>query len=114
AVAGEPGDLLLLWRELASRLGTALAYLLTRRQQLAAGALGERLHPDRGEHVMGRTQLLARVGASALATQPLPVEQVRACKLRVQLGSAETINRLAVEVAGDLPVAQQRPAASLD
>src|SRR6201986_188130 len=27
-VAGEPGDLLLLRRELASRLGTALAYLL--------------------------------------------------------------------------------------
>src|SRR6185437_14721875 len=70
AVAGEPGDLLLLRRELAARLGTALAYLFTRRQQLAAGALGERLHPDRGEHVMGRTQLFARVGTPALATQP--------------------------------------------
>ena len=37
---------------------------------------------------MGRTQLFARVGTPALATQPLPVEQVRACELRVQPGAA--------------------------
>src|SRR5580693_9715046 len=51
AVAGEPGDLLLLRRELLARIGAAFAYLLTRRDQLAAGALGERLHSDRGEQV---------------------------------------------------------------
>src|SRR5215475_9510267 len=46
AVAGEPGDLLLLRRELLVRAGDALARLLARSQQLAVGSLGERLHPD--------------------------------------------------------------------
>src|SRR5580693_5274399 len=55
AVAGQPGDLLLLRRELVARVGASLADLLARREQLAAGALGERLHPDRGEQVVGRT-----------------------------------------------------------
>src|SRR6516225_8564408 len=75
AVAGEPGNLLLLRGELLDRAGAALARLLTRRQQLAAGAFGERLHPDRGEQVIGGAQLLARVQAPALAAQPLPVQQ---------------------------------------
>ncbi len=52
AVAGQPRDLLLLGRELAVRLGAALAHLLPRGDQLPAGALGERLHPHRGEHVV--------------------------------------------------------------
>src|SRR5580704_11441911 len=55
AVAGQPGDLLLLRRELVARVGASLAHLLARREELAAGALGERLHPDRGEQVVGRT-----------------------------------------------------------
>src|SRR5580698_10668094 len=55
AVAGQPGDLLLLRRELVARVGASLAHLLARGEQLAAGALGERLHPDRGEQAMRRT-----------------------------------------------------------
>ena len=54
AVAGQAGDLLLLGRELVARLDGALAHLLARRQQLAARALGERLHADRGEHARAR------------------------------------------------------------
>src|SRR5215468_8949691 len=78
ALAGEPGDLLLLRRELLACPGAALPRLLACRQQLAAGALGERLHADRVEQVVGGAQLLAPVDAPALAAQPLPVEQMRA------------------------------------
>src|SRR6516164_1916608 len=57
AVPGEPGDLRLLRREVLARVGASLAHLLACGGQLAASALGERLHPDRGEQVVGRTQL---------------------------------------------------------
>src|SRR5262249_58931007 len=60
AVAGQPGDLLLLRREPVARRGAAPSYLLPRGDQLPAGALGERLHADRVQHVVGRAQLLAR------------------------------------------------------
>ena len=43
--------------ELVARLGAALAHLLARGDQLPAGALGERLHADRGEHLVGGAQL---------------------------------------------------------
>ena len=48
----------------SSRVSRApLAYLLAGCEQLAAGALGERLHADRDEHVVGGPQLLTRVEA---------------------------------------------------
>ena len=47
-VAGQPGDLRLLGREHVARLVGAPARGLTRGQELAAGALGERLGPDAG------------------------------------------------------------------
>ena len=50
---------------------------LAGRLQLDPRALGERLHPEVGEEVVGDPQLLARVKASALASQPLAVEQMR-------------------------------------
>jgi hypothetical protein len=37
-------------------------------------AIGEGLHPDRGELVVAHAQLLARVDAPARAAQPLAVE----------------------------------------
>ena len=46
-----------------ARLDGALAHGLAGRQQLAAGALGERLGPDAAEHLVRGTQLLARVDA---------------------------------------------------
>src|SRR5262245_8911766 len=77
AFPGESGDLLLLRSQVVAHLVAALARLLARGDELAAGPLGERLHADGGEHVVGLAQLLARVDASALAAQPLPVEEVR-------------------------------------
>ena len=70
----------------------ALADLLARGDQLAAGALGERLHPDRDEHLVRRAELLARVDASALAAQPLSVEQMRAGELGTQPGAAQPLD----------------------
>ena len=77
-VAGQPRDLPLLRGQLVARLDPALAHLLAGGQQLATGALGERLHPHLGEHPVRRPQLRARVDAPTLAAQPLAVEQVRA------------------------------------
>jgi hypothetical protein len=45
---------------------------LTRVAQLTAGPLGERLDPDRLQHVVRRAKLLTRLVAAALAAQPSP------------------------------------------
>ena len=52
------------------------------------GALGERLHPDRGEHFVGGAELVARVDPAVLAAQPLPVEQMSPGELGTQPGPA--------------------------
>jgi hypothetical protein len=73
---------------------------------LAMGPPGERLHSDRDEHVVGPTQLLARVDASAFATQPLAMEQVRPSELRTHLSAAQPIDRFAIQLVGDCHVTQ--------
>ena len=78
AVPRQPGDVLLLRRELGAGLGAAGAHLLPRRDQFAAGALGKRLHSNSGEHLVGRTKLLARAATARLEPQPPPVEQMPA------------------------------------
>src|SRR4029453_4573312 len=64
AVTGQPGDLLLLWREPVSRVGAAVTNLATRSSQSSPGAVGEGRHADLGELAVRGTQLLARLGAS--------------------------------------------------
>jgi hypothetical protein len=49
--------------------------------QLPAGTLGERRHAHRGQHAVGRAELIAGVEASALSAQPLAVQQMRASQL---------------------------------
>jgi hypothetical protein len=41
-------------------------------------ALGERLHAERGEHLVRGAQLRPRADPPGLAAQPLAIEQVRA------------------------------------
>jgi hypothetical protein len=94
----------------AVRLRTPLA----RGLELAAGALGERLHADRGELVVGGTELGTRVDTAMLAAQPLPVEQMRAGELRPQRRAAQAVERLAMEPVGGAALAQQRAGARLD
>ena len=84
ALTREPGDLLLLRRELLACAKRALPGLLACRQQLAAGALGERLHANRRELLIGGPQPFARIEPSALPAQPLPVDQMRAGQIRTQ------------------------------
>jgi len=60
------------------RAGGGRAGGLAGAQQLAAGALGERLHAERGEHLVRGAQLRPRASPPGLAAQPLAIEQVRA------------------------------------
>jgi hypothetical protein len=61
---------------LVARLVDAPAPLRAGGGQLSAGALGERIHPDRVEYVVRRAQLLARVEAAALpARRHIPLSR---------------------------------------
>ena len=111
AVPGKPRDECFLGREVVRGLDGALAYLFARGHQLAASALGERRHADRGEHVVCGPQVMARVDAPVLATQPLAVQQVGAGQIWAELGAAEPVDRLLIQTLGGLAFAQQRPAA---
>src|SRR5918998_4189111 len=74
-ILGEPSDLCLLGCEHAARVLGAPPRGLTRGQELATGALGKPLHPDAAEHLVGGSELLTRVNAPVLATQPLAVQK---------------------------------------
>jgi hypothetical protein len=108
AVTGESADLGLLCGEFVERLDCAFARGFAGGQELARGALGERVHAHRGEQPVGGAQLLARVEALAFAAQPFAVEEVGAGECNADAGAAEPVDRLAVEALGGLAVAQQR------
>ena len=80
SLGGEPCDLLLLRGEAVARLGAALAHRLAGGRQLAAGAFGEPFMPISREHAVRDPELLARVHAPALASQPLAVDEMGARK----------------------------------
>ena len=121
-IPGQPGHLRLLngqrfagrtgWR--AGGLGGALAGGLAGGQQLAAGPLGERLHPHRVQHLIGGTQLLARLAAAPLAAQPLTIEQMRTGQLRAEPGPAKVADRLPEAALGSLALAEQDADPCLD
>jgi hypothetical protein len=77
SLRGKARDLCLLRGELVERAHGPLPGPLAGRLQLDPGALGERLHPEVGEKLVGDSQFLACVKASALPSQPLAVEQMR-------------------------------------
>src|SRR3954451_21107701 len=81
AVAREPSDLLLLWREVVARLSSSLARLLARRRQLPARALSEPFHADVSEHRIGGSQLHTRVQAATFAPQPFAVQEMGSSEL---------------------------------
>jgi hypothetical protein len=91
-----------------------LHHLLPGCKQRSAGALGEPLRADAGEHGLGWSQLHMCVDASTVATQPLPVEQTGAGEFRTEPSAAETFDRFTIPLVSRRPIAQERPAASLD
>src|SRR4029453_8420136 len=95
-VAGEPCDLTLLIGAPGARFGDPLPHLLARRQELTPGALGERLHADRGELVVGGSKVGAGVDPAILAAQPLAVEQVSPGELGAQSCPPQVLDRLSV------------------
>src|SRR3954447_23501993 len=66
-IGGEQRDLPLLRGQIVASLDGPPPYLLAGGLKLLAGALGERLHADRGEHLVRRAQLVARVEPAILA-----------------------------------------------
>ena len=112
-VTGQPSNVSLLRRELAEGLDCALACLLPGSQKLAARALGEAVRPDAAEHLVGGTELFARIGATVLATQPLAIQEASAGKMNDDTAAGESLNRLAVERIGRPIVTQQRARAGL-
>ena len=85
--------------EHVARLDGALARGLAGGQELAAGALGERLGADAAKHLVRGAQLLARVDAPVLAAQPLAVHQVGAGEMDGDPAALEPLDRLAVQRA---------------
>jgi hypothetical protein len=85
-----------------------------RRLKLLTCAFGERLHPHRGQHLVGCAQLLARVDPAVLAAQPLAIEKVRAGELWTEAGAPQPLDRLAIQIVSGRPLAQQRLAARFD
>ena len=85
-----------------------------RRLQLGPCTLGERVHPEVAKEVVGDLQLLARVKASAFASQPFAVEKVSTGKIDGDPGSAESLDRLDVELFSMLAFGEERLGACRD
>jgi hypothetical protein len=72
------------------------------------GALGESLGADGAEHLVSGSELLTRVDAAVLATQPFAVLELGAGEMDHATAAREALERLAVEGLRILPLAQQR------
>src|SRR3954447_5687327 len=104
-IGGKHRDLPLLRGQVVASLDGAPPHLLAGGLELLAGTLGEGLHANRGQHLVGRAQLVARVDPAVLATQPLPVEQMRAGELRTKRGPCQSLDGLAIQALGALTLA---------
>jgi len=99
-------NLALLRGQIVAGVEDASVHVLACRPKLTRGALGERLHTDRHEMAMGDAELLARVRPPILATQSLPVDEIRASELGTQTGAAEPLDRLTKQELGCLALTQ--------
>src|SRR5262249_29153902 len=113
-LARQPRDLLLLRGQRLALVDAAGARLLAGRDQLDAGALGERLHADRAEQVVRRVECDPSIVEATLLTQPLAVEQLRAGELGAETRAREAIDSLLIVGLGDVALTEERARASLD
>src|SRR5215207_5369840 len=114
AGASELGDVLFLRSELVAGVVAALADLLAGGQQLVPRTLGESVRAEREQRLARDPQLLARIDAPALAAQPLPIEQARACELAAHARAGEAVDRLAVQALGGVSLAREGAHAGAD
>ncbi len=82
-------------RAICSSCGVSSSSVSTRRLRTgwpvassSRRARGESIRANRVEHFVSRMQLLARFDSAALATQPLPVEQLPAREFHAQAGAS--------------------------
>src|SRR5215467_8603656 len=108
SIGSQPYDLALLGGENVAGLNRSLAHHLSGRQQLAAGALGERFGPDTTERLVGDAQVLAPVVAPVHPAQPLAVDQVSAGEMDDDSAALEALDCFTVERLRGGIVAQQR------
>src|ERR1700754_4553854 len=113
-LADETGDLGFLGGELTGGIERASRDGLAEGPQLSRGAFGERLGTHRREHLVGSAQLLARIHAAMVMTQPFAVDQMGAGEFSADPSAAETLDRLAVVPLGGVVLGHQRSRASLD
>jgi NADP-dependent 3-hydroxy acid dehydrogenase YdfG len=107
-------DLHLLRGEVPVGVRRALAHGLAGGEQLAAGALGEPVRPDRRQHSVRQVQLLPGIHPAVLAAEPLTVEQVRAGQIDARPRPAQMTDGRLVQALRGRPVAQQRERARPD
>src|SRR6266516_362426 len=103
-VTGETSDLRFLWGERLVRRDDAFAQRGSRGPQLATCALGERLGAEPAQHVVRDAQLSTGIAAAVLPAQPLAVAEPDAGEVHPDLGVAEALDRLLVQVVGHLPL----------
>src|SRR3954471_16229731 len=115
ALGGEACDLRLLRGEPVTRVGRALAHSLAGRHPLTSRAFSESVHAgDLRPHPVRDPEMLTSFGAPALASQPLAVDQVSAGEGRTYPRAAQTHDRLAIQLLGNVALAEQRARARLD
>src|SRR4051794_40934422 len=115
ALGGEACDLRLLRGEPVTRVGRALAHSLAGRHPLTSRAFNESVHAgDLRPHPVRDPEMLTSFGAPALASQPLAVDQVSAGEGRTYPRAAQTHDRLAIQLLGNVALAEQRARARLD
>ena len=110
-------DVFRLWAALGLGILLSLAFFILQdlyqemgfRKQLTPGSVGECVHSDRHELVVGGTKLDTCVDPAVLAAQPLPVEEMGAPELRPEPRSAQPFDRVAIRALGGLALVEQGP-----
>src|SRR6266851_2128359 len=97
AVAGQAGDQRFLRGQGIGRLDGVLPGVPAGRPQLDARPSGKRRGADGVEDLVRAAELIAGVTPAPLAAQPLAVQQAGAGQVHPQPGTAEAVDRLAVE-----------------
>jgi hypothetical protein len=111
ALAGQAGDQRFLRGQGIGRLGGLLPGVPAGRPELGARPFGKRRGADRVEDLVRAAELIAGVAPAPLAALPLAVDQVGAGQVHPQPGTAEAVDRLAVQVAPSLTSARERASA---